>query len=217
MLPVKKTIITDSSECRYRTAKNALLNANTESVLNWLESQNSLLLSTSFSEHSSVLLKLVIERIPSIPVLWVDTGYNTESTYRYIEEIKQLLNLNLFVYHPVRSAKHRQAVGEYKRNDEPGYASFSEEVKLEPFKRALRELAPAYWITGVRREETDYRRAMDVVSPGPANVVKIAPLLEWTEAQLNSYIDRHGLPSPMDYYDPTRENSHLECGLHTRI
>lgn len=214
---IDQSIASDSNEDHYTIAKNALINANTGAVLHWIESQDSVLLSTSFSKHSSVLLHLIVERIPNIPVLWVDTGYNTESTYRYIEEVKQLLNLNLFIYHPLRSAKHRESVGDFKQNSDPGYEDFSEEVKLEPFKRALRELGPAYWITGVRREETDYRRTMKIVSPGPENVVKVAPLLEWTEAQLDNYIDKHRLPSPLDYYDPTKTNPHLECGLQTRI
>ena len=105
---------------------------------------SNIILSTSFGHHSSVLLKIVTDIAPETPVIWVDTGYNTEETYQHCERLQELLNLNLRIYHPKRSVTHRTALGVNPEPEDPGYDEFVNEIKLEPFKRALAELQPSY-------------------------------------------------------------------------
>jgi phosphoadenosine phosphosulfate reductase len=94
-------------------------------------------------------------------------------------------------------------------------------VKLEPFERALAEHRPALWLTGIRREETDFRRGLDVVtrdhrgSYDAAGLYKVAPLFHWTQAQLDGYLAEHGLPDSARYFDPTKVHAGRERGLHS--
>ena len=101
--------------------------------------------------------------------------------------------------------------------DAEKYAWFTRAVKLEPFQRALAEFNPEVWITGIRREETDHRRALDIVSLDPRGIIKVAPFFEFSEADLEAYMVRLGLPSCRHYFDPTKANQHTECGLHTAV
>ena len=99
--------------------------------------------SVHFRPFEAVILHLVTQVNPDVPVVWMDNGYNTEATYRFADEVTRQLKLNLQIYLPRRSRAHREAVeGATPALDDPRHAAFTQEVKLEPFARALRETAP---------------------------------------------------------------------------
>lgn len=200
-------------------AKEASVLNHTIGLLNDLTSRTErLLVSTSFGPSSAVLLKLVTEVKPSIPVVWVDTGHNTASTYRVVDQLHKRLNLNLHVYHPRRSAAHRLAIlGAVPGIDDPEHSSFTEEIKLEPFRRALVEHSPLYWISGIRSQDNDHRRAMGISSAGPFGTTKIAPLFHWSDENMITFMRRHNLPNVTHYFDPTKVVANRECGLHCKI
>ncbi|PQA34208.1 phosphoadenosine phosphosulfate reductase family protein, partial [Amnimonas aquatica] len=61
------------------------------------------IVTTNFRPYEAVILHLVTQVKPDIPVVWMDNGYNTEATYRYADELARRLNLNLTIYLPKRS------------------------------------------------------------------------------------------------------------------
>jgi len=61
-------------------------------------------LSSSFGAQSAVMLHMVNEVVPGIPVVLIDTGYLFPETYQFIDELTQKLNLNLKTYRPDSSA-----------------------------------------------------------------------------------------------------------------
>ncbi|MCH9827618.1 MAG: phosphoadenosine phosphosulfate reductase family protein [Gammaproteobacteria bacterium] len=185
-------------------------------LIEWALAQNApAIATTSFSPYASVLLHMVTRVSPELPIVWMDSGYATPATYRYIDEVVRRLKLNLKVYHPRRSRAHREAVdGPLPEFDDPRHEAFTREVKIEPFERALAELKPNYWITGLRSEETEERAKMEAVSTNADGIVKVAPLLGWTSRDLFQYIKKFGLPNNFDYYDPTKGEEDRECGLH---
>lgn len=171
--------------------------------------------STSFGPFSAVTLHLTTRLAPDIPVIWIDSGYGTPATYRYAEELIGLLKLNIHNARPRRSRAHREAVdGPIPLPGDPRHAAFTEEVKLEPFDRAVHEIGGEVWITGIRAEETAERAAMRPASYARDGIVKVAPVLHWTSRQMNDYLKRHRLPNNFDYYDPTKVEDKRECGLH---
>lgn len=170
--------------------------------------------STNFRPRSAAFLHLVTRIAPDIPVLWVDTGYNTPATYRFAEALTRRLQLNLKVYSPLVTGARRNAVlGGVPALDDPAHRAFTQEVKLEPFERALREHAPDLWLTGIRGEQTDFRRSLGVVSDGPLGTLRVAPIFAWSAVDLEDYLYEHGLPDNDDYVDPTKGRDNRECGL----
>ena len=173
------------------------------------------IVTTNFRPFEAVILHLVTRVQPNLPVVWMDNGYNTEATYRYADEVTHLLGLNLKIYLPLRSRAHREAVdGPTPAIDAPGHAAFTQEVKLEPFARALRETAPQVWFTALRASDSAVRAQMQPVSINPDGLIKVAPLLHWTSKDLHEYCKAHGLPNNFDYVDPTKGEEQRECGLH---
>ena len=173
------------------------------------------IVTTNFRPFEAVILHLVTRVQPNLPVVWMDNGYNTEATYRYADEVTHLLGLNLKIYLPLRSRAHREAVdGPTPAIDAPGHAAFTQEVKLEPFARALRETGPEVWFTALRASDSAVRAQMQPVSINPDGLIKVAPLLHWTSKDLHEYCRQHGLPNNFDYVDPTKGEDQRECGLH---
>jgi phosphoadenosine phosphosulfate reductase len=56
---------------------------------------------------------------------------------------------------------------------------------------------------------------MDAVALGPNDVIKVSPLLDWTLADMQYYLEKHDLPDETRYFDPTKVEAGRECGLHT--
>ena len=195
---------------------NAALGRDAPGLVQWALGQaQPAIVTTNFRPYEAVILHLVTQAQPDVPVVWMDNGYNTEATYRYADEVTKLLKLNLRIYLPLRSRAHREAVeGPTPALDDPRHAAFTQEVKLEPFARALRETAPQVWFTALRATDTAVRAAMEPVSINPDGLIKVAPLLHWTSKDLYQYCEQHGLPNNFDYVDPTKAEDNRECGLH---
>ena len=195
---------------------NADLGHDAPALVKWaLDLDLSAIVTTNFRPFEAVILHLVTRVNPDVPVVWMDNGYNTEATYRFSDEVTKQLKLNLKIYLPRRSRAHREAVeGTTPALDDPRHAAFTEEVKLEPFARALRETAPKVWFTALRATDTAVRAQMEPVSINPDGLIKVAPLLHWTSKDLYHYCELHGLPNNFDYVDPTKGEENRECGLH---
>ena len=197
-------------------AVNADLGRDAPALVKWALGLNlPTIVTTNFRPFEAVILHMVTSVQPDVRVVWMDNGYNTEATYRFADEVTRKLNLPLLPDLPIRSRAHREAVeGPPPALDDPHHAFFTEEVKLEPFARALRETAPKVWFTALRATDTAVRAQMDPVSINPDGLIKVAPLLHWSSKDLHEYCVKHGLPNNFDYVDPTKGEDNRECGVH---
>ena len=118
---------------------------------------------------------------------------------------------------PQQSAAHRNAVmSGIPEVDTEMHGQFTEQVKLEPFQRAMAEHKPDVWFTNLRKGQTAFRDSLDIVTQGADGVLKVSPFFYWSDEELDSYLDDNSLPNEHDYYDPTKVHGNRECGLHTR-
>lgn len=195
---------------------NSEIGRDAEKLVEWaLGLGKTAICTTNFRPFEAVILHMVTRVQPDIQVIWMDNGYNTEATYKFADEVTKQLNLNLKTYLPLRSRAHREAVdGPLPALDDPRHEAFTEEVKLEPFARALREAAPQVWFTALRASDTAVRAQMDPVSINQDGLIKVAPLLHWSSKELYEYLVKHNLPNNFDYFDPTKGEDNRECGLH---
>ncbi|HYG24721.1 MAG TPA: phosphoadenosine phosphosulfate reductase family protein [Verrucomicrobiae bacterium] len=188
-------------------------------IVRWAISQSNgnAIVSTNFRPYEAVVLHLCVQVQPTIPVLWVDHGYNRPATYKHAEALRQQLKLNLKPYLPKLTPAHRDAIhGEIPSpEDEEGLKQFSALMKLEPFQRGMRELAPKVWITALRKVQNPNRAGLDIVSQDSNfGALKVSPVFHWTDAQMETYLKEHQLPNEWDYFDPAKADEKRECGLH---
>jgi len=172
-------------------------------------------ITTNFGPHSSSILNLVAGVKEDIKVIWCDTGYNTSYTYRHANEISKRLNLNLFTYIPHQTSSQRDALfGGIPTVEDPQHKVFTEQVKLEPFRRAMKEHQPDVWFTNIRQGQTAFRDSLDILSLSKNGILKVSPFYYWSNEKLEEYLEKNELPNETKYFDPTKVLQNRECGLH---
>jgi phosphoadenosine phosphosulfate reductase len=191
-------------------------------IIQWAISQGNAIVTTNFRPYESVILHMVVQAQPLIPILWVDHGTNLPETYRYAEASRKALNLNIHAYVPKMTSAHWLALngGNVPMPDQvEKVESFSRIMKLEPFERGMKELAPKVWITALRKEQNPQRASTlkPVMWDAKFNCLKVNPLLDWKPVELENYLNAHQLPNEMTYYDPAKGDEKHECGLHARL
>ena len=172
------------------------------------------IITTNFRPYESAILHLVTKVEPAIKVIWCDTGYNTSSTYKHAAELMESLALNIQLYIPKQTAAHRDVVLGIPQVDDPKHQLFTEQVKLEPFKRAMEAHQPDVWFTNLRKGQTAFRDSIGVVSRSADGVLKVSPFYHFSDKELDQYLKEHSLPNEFNYFDPTKQLDTRECGLH---
>ncbi|MDO6802676.1 phosphoadenosine phosphosulfate reductase family protein [Wenyingzhuangia sp. 1_MG-2023] len=171
-------------------------------------------ITTNFRPYEGAILHAVANVKPTIDVIWCDTGYNTRNTYKHAEELIKLLDLNIDLYVPKQTSAHRDAVMGIPQIDDPMHKVFTEQVKLEPFKRAMAAHQPDVWFTNLRKGQTAFRNSIDVVSQGEDGILKVSPFYNYSDEQLDAYLEENSIPNEHKYFDPTKVLGNRECGLH---
>jgi phosphoadenosine phosphosulfate reductase len=200
-------------------ANDTLQGANAPEIVQWaLQQGGKTIATTSMGRNAAVMLHLVSQVDPTVPTIWVDTGYNLRDTYVVAERLIRDLDVNMQVYSPQMTSERRNAImgGIPTPDEEERHQEFTRQVKLEPFDRALSEFKPDIWLTGIRREETDHRKTLDVVSRDGRGIIKVAPIFHWSEDDVENYMAQYELPTCKHYFDPTKVWDGRECGLHTQ-
>ncbi|HMA80305.1 MAG TPA: phosphoadenylyl-sulfate reductase [Candidatus Binatia bacterium] len=155
-------------------------------------------LACSFQAESSVLIDMLYQlRGTDFRVFTLDTGRLNQETYDCMEALRQRYGIAIEVYFP--------AAGEVEQIVKAhGLNLFYESIdlrkrccavrKVEPLKRALSGLAA--WVTGLRREQTVTRTAVEQVERDQRHggILKINPLADWTYKQVWEYIAAHEVP-----------------------
>lgn len=172
------------------------------------------LITTNFRPYEVAILKAVTDVQKDIKVIWCDTGYNTVQTYKHAEELIKRLNLNIYLYTPQQTVAHRNVVLGIPSLEDPKHVLFTEQVKLEPFARAMKEHQPDVWFTNLRKGQTAFRNSIGIVSQSKDGIIKVSPFYHWTDEELDSYLVEKKLPNEFTYFDPTKVESNRECGLH---
>jgi len=152
---------------------------------------------SSFGVEDVAIIHMLSTLRPDARIFTLDTGRLPVETYAVMERIREKYGVAIEVCFP-----ERLAVETLQR--ERGFYSFRQSVeerkrccgirKVEPLGRALAELDA--WITGLRREQAVTRTAVAAVEVDAAHggIVKVNPLIAWTESQVWDYVRAHGVP-----------------------
>lgn len=166
-------------------------------LIAWAEDQfgEGLVMSTSFGIQSAVLLHLATRLCPSIPVIWVDTGYLPQETHDYAKTLIDRLDLNVHVARAELSpAEMESRYGRLWESDKVEDLNLYDQIrKVEPMQRALVDLKATAWLAGLRGEQTEYRRRLPRVK-WLGSSYRIYPILPWSTAAVERYMRWHKLP-----------------------
>jgi phosphoadenosine phosphosulfate reductase len=193
---------------QHRTQPNLEVASAVERV-RWAHEQygQQLVLSTSFGIQSAVMLHLVTNVIPDIPVIFIDTGYLFPETYRFAEALTERLKLNLKTYVPRQSAAQQEALhGKLWEQGLEGLGQYNRINKVEPMNRAVQELGATAWLSGLRRHQSSTREKRTVTEQ-QNKIMKIYPIIDWNDRDIYNYLTQNNLP-----YHPLWDQGYVSVG-----
>ncbi|MEM9021872.1 MAG: phosphoadenylyl-sulfate reductase [Planctomycetota bacterium] len=167
---------------------------------------NGLALTSSFGAQSAVMLHLVTRVLPRVPVILIDTGYLFPETYRFAEQLRQRLDLNLKVYTPQISPARYEAIHGKTWEYAEGLDHYHKLFKVEPLQRALEQLNISAWLAGLRAQQTDHRATLRTIEQQDG-LYKVHPILHWSSKDVHNYLKEHDLP-----YHPLVEKGYASIG-----
>lgn len=146
--------------------------------------------SSSFQTQSLPLLHMIARTVPEMPVFFLDTGFHFPETLAYRDRLVRSLGVNVCNLTPTLGHDgFRQKYGLLYRTD-PDRCCYLN--KVEPLRQAL--LGLGAWVTGIRRDQTATRAAALPIERDTGGVLRVAPMLGWTAADVEAYIAKHQLP-----------------------
>ncbi len=184
-------------------------------IAEWaLELSENRIVTTSFGIYSSVLLSTMSQLDNDIRVVWCDTLYNQPSTYEHAANLIDEYDLNIRKYKSLQTKAEIDSTIGLPNLEDDNHDEFSEVVKLEPFRRALKEENPDIWFTNIRIRQTEFRDKKDILSYSKDGILKVSPFYYWSDKDLDQYIQDNELAKNADYFDPIKALLNRECGIH---
>lgn len=201
-----------------------------------LEQGGAACLTCSFQAEDMVVLHLVRERLPNIPVLFLETGYHFDEVYRYRDEMTARYGLNLVNVVPEQTVAEQESQFGILYQTQPDQCCKLR--KVGPLFAALANYDT--WFTGLRRVQSPTRANLQAIDtfplPSGKKLLKVSPLADWTDKDVWAFAREHDIPLLPLYNagytsigcepctalpgDPTNARSgrwagrKLECGIH---
>ncbi|HWF79649.1 MAG TPA: phosphoadenylyl-sulfate reductase [Streptosporangiaceae bacterium] len=179
-------------------AAEALEGASAAEVIMWASRTFGDKLCITSSMTDAVIVDLVSREVPGIDVLFLDTGYHFAETIGTRDAVSVVYPVNVINVTPSTTVQEQDAeLGPklYARN--PDLCCYLR--KVVPLEQSLEPYDA--WITGVRREETGARTDTKVVQwDARRQMVKVNPIVDWTQQDVDDYIAKNGvLVNPLVY------------------
>ncbi len=195
-----------------------------------------IVVTNSFQAEDMVLLHMVRQSLPDVPVIFLDTGYHFAEVYAYRDRMAEAWSLNLTSLLPALTVPEQESQFGILNQTDPARCCGLR--KVQPLFSALAQYA--VWLTGLRREQAKSRAALKEVDdfPLPSGhiVRKLSPLTEWSTKDIWTYAAEHDIPLlslydigytsigcepctslPLDPNDPRSGRwggQKQECGIH---
>ncbi len=198
--------------------------------------QQDVCVTNSFQAEDMVVLHIVRQILPDVPVIFLDTGYHFAEVYDYRDRMTRAWSIHLINLLPELSVAEQEAQFGILNQTDPGRCCGLRKVK--PLFAALDRYK--LWFTGLRREQAKSRAALQPVEdfslPTGKTIRKISPLTEWSTRDVWQYARQHEIPLlplydigyssigcepctslPLDPNDPRSGRwggQKQECGIH---
>ncbi|HSP03684.1 MAG TPA: phosphoadenylyl-sulfate reductase [Acidimicrobiales bacterium] len=135
------------------------------------------------SMNDAVLIDLAVKVDPAIEVVFIDTGYHFPETLATVEAVRRRYGLNMKI---MTAPENTELLW---KTDPDNCCSA---LKVQQLDRAL--AGKAAWMSGIRRAEADTRATAHVVGRDLRGLVKVNPIAQWTDADVQAYIEAHDVP-----------------------
>ncbi len=179
-----------------------------QEIMDWAfrEFSGQIAMTSSFGPESGVLLHMASLLDPKVPVLFLETGYHFPETLEYKESLVRRFGLT----NVIDLKAEPQAKSDLER--QYGQAPYEKQPdeccrvhKVEPLDRAIKGYEA--WMSGIRRQQTDFRKSIRILEEYEGGVFKLSPLANFTSRDAWWYLKEHGIPQ-----HPLFEKGYLSIG-----
>jgi phosphoadenosine phosphosulfate reductase len=158
------------------------------------QAQRNICVTNSFQAEDMIVLHIVRQTLPDVPVIFLDTGYHFAEVYEYRDRMAKAWSMNLINLLPELTVPEQEAQFGILNQTDPSRCCGLRKVK--PLFAALGSYK--LWFTGLRREQAKSRAALqpveDFALPTAKTIRKVSPLTEWTAKDVWDYARRHEIP-----------------------
>lgn len=171
-------------------------------------------LACSFSLEDVAIIHIAHEAGLELGVFAIDTGRLNEETYEVADALTERYRLKIDWFFPrhedVEALERAEGLFSFRESLDKRHACCAVR-KVEPLSRALKGLAG--WVTGMRREQSVTRGELAPIERDELNggILKINPLINWSEDELNAYTEAHRLPKNRLYCQGYRSIGCAPC------
>jgi phosphoadenosine phosphosulfate reductase len=169
-----------------------------QEVIEWFlkDFEGKVAFSTSMGAEDQAITKMIADVDKTADIFTLDTGRLFPETYDLMDVTAKKYDITIRVMFP-DAARVEEMVN--KKGINLFYDSIENRKlcchirKIEPLKRAFAGLDA--WICGLRREQSVTRKDLKLVEWDENNgLIKVNPLIDWTEAELWAYIRSNHIP-----------------------
>jgi phosphoadenosine phosphosulfate reductase len=158
-------------------------NAPAEEIVTWAAGEFGRSLCLTASMADAVLIDVATRVAPAIDVVFCDTQYHFPETLATAERVRRRYNVELTVLHPER------APDELWRTDTDACCTARKVVPLDAYLAGK-----SAWMSGLRRADSADRASTPIIERDRRGLVKVNPLANWSNDQINSYIVANDVP-----------------------
>lgn len=145
----------------------------------------------SFGKDSMLILHLLKEINANIKIFYINTGYEFDETIKLKEKIEKEWNIKVKEIKPeITKEEFEKKYGKELYKKDPTLCC--EILKVEPTKKALNGVNA--WVTGLRKDETEFRKNINIIEKYDNGLIKINPLADWRENEVWEYIKENNIP-----------------------
>jgi len=157
-------------------------------------------LTSSFQTEDMVVLHMLRQHLPQIPVIFLETGYHFPELIAYRDQMAREWNLNLVNALPKTSLEEHEKEFGLLHIVEPTKCCAIR--KVEPLMRSLESFT--WWFTGLRREQSPTRAGLKKIEdhrlPTGKMMKKVSVLADWDWGRVEGYAREYGIPR-LSLYD----------------
>lgn len=153
---------------------------------------------TSLQNTGIVTIDLASKITNDFRVFFIDTLKHFKETYDVLDEVEKKYNIRIerFCPDPKELEELSSDMGSHPHYSKFGRSACCQVRKVNPNKRALETLD--VWISGVRADQSESRKEkakkVEVIRRKDRTIIKINPLFDWLECQVEKYIKDNNLP-----------------------
>ncbi len=174
-----------------------------ENLVQFKDQGKKIVVTSSFQTQSLPLLHLLSKSQVGVDILFIDTGFHFPETYHYLDTLESLFSLNIIRIKPEVEKAHQLSGNQFLYNTQPDYCCHIN--KVLPLDNALENYD--VWISGVRRDQTQFRKNLEEKQLLKNGQLKYHPMLEWSSKEVYEYIKDNDLPE-----HPLAEKGYLSIG-----